>query len=106
MNFHAHIYYTEETKSTAKEVRQQVLLQKLWDCTVGDLRDEPIGPHPQPMFQISFVGEEFSDIVQWLMFNREGLIVLIHPRTTDELLDHTLYSMWMGKILTLDLTKL
>ena len=45
------------------------------------LSDEPIGPHPVPQFRFTFTTAQFDTIVPWLMFNRQGLDVLVHPLT-------------------------
>jgi DOPA 4,5-dioxygenase len=34
--------------------------------------------------------------VPWLMFNRQGLNILIHPLTDDEVEDHTEHAVWLG----------
>jgi len=41
--------------------------------------------------------------VPWLMLNREGLDVLVHPETDDAYDDHTSHAMWLGQPLDLRL---
>jgi DOPA 4,5-dioxygenase len=38
----------------------------------------------------------------WLSLNRQGLVVLIHPLTGDDLADHTEHAIWMGAVRPLD----
>ena len=45
-------------------------------------------------------------IVPWLMLNREGLSVLVHPLTGNDYDDHSLYALWLGTALSLDLEAL
>jgi aromatic ring-cleaving dioxygenase len=39
--------------------------------------------------------------VPWLMLNREGLDVLVHPLTDDSVADHTQFALWLGTPLPL-----
>ncbi len=80
-HYHAHIYYDAETRD----------------------HDAPVGPHPQSMYQIAFPREILATFVPWLMLNRDGLTVLLHPETGDDLTDHTAHAAWMGAILPLRL---
>ncbi len=32
----------------------------------------------------------------WLMLNRDGLDVLVHPLSGDSVADHTRFAMWLG----------
>ena len=40
---------------------------------------------------------DFERLIPWLEKKREGLTVLIHALTGDNLLDHTEYAYWLGK---------
>jgi aromatic ring-cleaving dioxygenase len=44
--------------------------------------------------------------VPWLMLNRDGLDVLVHPLAGDSLADHTRFAMWLGRALPLRLETL
>jgi DOPA 4,5-dioxygenase len=37
--------------------------------------------HTQSMYQIAFPASEFAAFLPWLMLNRNGLIILLHPET-------------------------
>ena len=58
--------------------------------------DEPRGPHPISQFNVIFRTEEFQNIVPWLMLNREGLDVLVHPLTESSYDDHSKNALWLG----------
>ena len=62
----------------------------------GGFSDEPRGPHPISQFNVIFKTEEFQNIVPWLMLNREGLDVLVHPLTESSYDDHSKNALWLG----------
>jgi aromatic ring-cleaving dioxygenase len=100
-NFHAHVYYDTDTRSAAACVREQ--LGALFDVQLGRWRDEPVGPHPKPMYQVAFLPNQFAEIIPWLMLNREELDILVHPTTGDDVADHTKHSLWLGNKLELNI---
>lgn len=100
-NFHAHVYYDSHTREMAARVRDALAAQ--FEVELGRWRDEPVGPHPQAMYQVKFAPEEFGKIVPWLMLHHEALAVLIHPSTDDEVSDHTDRALWLGKQLELNI---
>ena len=53
------------------------------------------------MYQAAFLAAEFPRIVPWLMLNRGGLSVLVHPQTEDAYDDHTIHALWLGAPLPL-----
>jgi aromatic ring-cleaving dioxygenase len=67
------------------------------------LSDEPRGPHPVPQFRFTFTAAQFENVVPWLMLNREGLDVLVHPLTDNSYDDHSRYAVWLGAPVTLKL---
>ena len=48
------------------------------------------------MYQVAFEVEEFPPLVPWLMLNRDGLDILVHPLTGNSLADHTRFALWLG----------
>ena len=100
-SYHAHIYYDAQTRSAAARVRKQI--QANFRVEMGSWHDTPVGPHPQSMYQVAFKKTEFPRIVPWLMLNRAGLSVLVHPNTGDDYADHATLPLWMGKMLRLRL---
>jgi aromatic ring-cleaving dioxygenase len=99
--YHAHIYYDPGTRALAEQVRQAIAAG--FEARVGNWHDEPVGPHPVSMYQVAFMVSEFPRLVPWLMLNRKGLDVLVHPMTEDPYDDHSKHAMWLGKPLPLRL---
>ena len=99
--YHAHIYFDRNTRRGAAELRAKI--GERFDVTIGRWRDEPVGPHPQAMYQIAFGSNLFAKLVPWLMLNRRGLNILVHPVTDDNLADHTYSQLWLGEQLDLDI---
>ena len=54
------------------------------------------------MYQVTFLPPQFGTVVPWLMLHREGLDILVHPETGDDVADHTLHSLWLGEKLELN----
>jgi len=98
--YHAHVYYDPTTRDAAARVRDG--LGSRFNAQLGRWHDEPVGPHLNAMYQVAFAPEEFGDIVPWLMLNREGLSVLVHPSTGDSYGDHLERSLWLGEKLKLN----
>ena len=99
--YHAHIYYDQSTKPVAERVRAAIGAN--FSVRLGRWHDRPVGPHPISMYQVAFAVEEFPLLVPWLMLNREGLTVLVHPETGDDYVDHTDFAVWLGEIIPLKL---
>jgi DOPA 4,5-dioxygenase len=55
------------------------------------------------MFQVLIATLDFGTVVPWLMQHREGLDVLVHPDTGDDLGDHRDRPLWLGHDLPLKL---
>ncbi len=102
--YHAHIYFDDSNREYAAEIRE--IIGERFDVEMGRWHDRLVGPHSRPMYQVSFATEVFADFVPWLMVNHGDLAVLIHPRTGDDLSDHTDYALWLGEKLDLDLSVL
>jgi DOPA 4,5-dioxygenase len=100
-NFHAHVYFDPASRETAARVREG--LSKQFDVQLGRWHDATIGPHPKSMYQVLFLPHQFGEVVPWLMLNREGLDILVHPTTGDDLVDHTSHALWLGEKLPLNL---
>ena len=101
-SYHAHIYYDpEHTKETASWVREEIE-KRFSPIRMGRWHDVPVGPHPTAMFQVAFGTELFERLVPWLMLNRRGLIVLVHPESGRPRDDHLQHAIWMGERLPLN----
>src|SRR5260370_31855458 len=92
--YHAHVYYNAETKPAAAKLRDTII--EKFKVEAGGFSDEPRGPHPISQFNVIFETPEFQNIVPWLMLNREGLDVLVHPLTESSYDDHSKNALWLG----------
>ena len=101
-HYHAHVYYDPSTRGPAARLREQVAAA-FPSATLGRWHDAAVGPHPQSMYQIAFPAELLGSFLPWLMLNRGGLTVLLHPETGNDYADHTEHAVWFGAILSLRL---
>jgi len=55
------------------------------------------------MYQIAFPPALLASFLPWLMLNRDGLSILLHPGTGDAYAyaDHIEYAVWLGSALPL-----
>ncbi|MGY3803768.1 DOPA 4,5-dioxygenase family protein [Pigmentibacter ruber] len=104
LNFHAHVYYTLESKETAKLLYQEIA--ERFRIQLGMMYDFAAGPHTYPQFEVAFTTNEFSNLIPWLMLNRMGLSILIHTNTVYPRDDHLKTCFWLGKQLPLKGEKL
>jgi DOPA 4,5-dioxygenase len=93
--YHAHIYYDAQSRETAARLRQAVGEQ--FATQLGRWHDDAVGPHPISMFQVAFPVSEFPELVPYLMLNRAGLRILVHPETGNGYRDHAIYALWLGE---------
>ena len=59
------------------------------------------GPHTRSMYQIAFPATMLETFLPWLMLNRDGLVILLHPETGNDYRDHTAHAVWFGAVLPL-----
>ncbi len=97
-DWHAHVYYEPATRAAAETVRAG-LAEAFPQARLGRWHDAPIGPHTRGMYQVAFPPALLPTLLPWLMLNRHGLAVLVHPETGQELADHTRHAAWLGEIL-------
>jgi aromatic ring-cleaving dioxygenase len=100
--YHAHVYYEPSTKDRAASLRDEVAA-RFRDFRLGRWHDAPVGPHTRAMYQILFGPDRFTDFLPWLMLNRQGLAILVHPETGNEYKDHAEHALWLGEMLPLRL---
>jgi len=101
-DYHAHVYYDpKRSRDSAERLRLRVA-ELFPSAKLGRWHDELVGPHPQSMYQIAFPTEMLATFVPWLMLNRDGLTVLLHPETGDDYRDHTAHACWFGATLPLN----
>lgn len=99
--FHAHVYFDTDTRDAAARVREGLAAQ--FDVRLGRWHEQPIGPHTKSMYQVAFLPNQFDRVVPWLMLHREGLDILVHPETGDDVADHTNHALWLGEKLELNI---
>ena len=92
--YHAHVYYDQTTRPVAARLHDAIIGH--FAVKPGAFSDEPIGPHPISQFSVIFETKEFEKIVPWLMLNREGLDVLVHPLTESSYDDHSKNALGLG----------
>jgi aromatic ring-cleaving dioxygenase len=101
-DYHVHVYYdAAKTRDKAERLRGRVA-KAFPQAKLGRWHDELVGPHPQSMYQIAFPTDMLAAFVPWLMLNRDGLTILLHPETGDDLTDHTAHAAWFGAVLPLN----
>ena len=99
--YHAHVYFDSATRGVAERLRDSLINK--FTVEPGGFSDDPIGPHPIAQFNVKFALDQFQAIVPWLMFNREGLNVLVHPLTENMYDDHSDNALWLGTPVALKL---
>jgi DOPA 4,5-dioxygenase len=99
-DYHAHVYYDALSRARAAALR--AMIEARFTVRMGRWHDVPVGPHPRAMYQVAFAPDQFPTLVPFLMLNRMGLTVLLHPESGRPRDDHTLHAVWMGEVLTLN----
>ncbi len=101
--YHAHVYFEQDTLAFATSLCHDA--GELYPVTVGRVHQKLVGPHSKWSCQIKFTSKDFEQLVPWLEENRQGLSVLVHALSGDELDDHTIYAYWLGDPVPLDLSE-
>src|SRR5690348_11270101 len=101
LGYHAHIYYDPATRAVAERVCAGI--EKQFAVENDGFRDEPRGPHPISNVLLVFKPDQFDEVVPFLMLNRDGLDVLVHPLTLDAVEDHSAFAIWLGNPVPLKL---
>jgi len=104
-SYHAHIYY-DLGEGREQAARLRTLIGERFVARIGAWHDELVGPHLQSMYQIAFPCALLPAFLPWLMLNRDGLTILLHPGTGNPYADHTEHAVWFGKMLPLRLEAL
>lgn len=100
-SYHAHIYWTSLVeRERALHVRQW--LGERFLVQLGTVHDRAVGPHSVPMYQVAFTPDVLAALLPWLMLNRLGLSVLVHPNTGRARDDHLVHALWLGTRLALN----
>jgi aromatic ring-cleaving dioxygenase len=96
-DYHMHVYFDPESRDRAAQLRAWV--EERFAVRMGRWHDVPVGPHVQAMYQVQFVPELFPTLVPFVMMNRMGLTILLHPQSGRPRDDHTINATWMGAVL-------
>ena len=99
--YHAHVYFDEQTVNQAREICQQAA--ERFGVAMGRVHQKLVGPHPRWSCQLAFDAAQFDTLIPWLEQNRNGLTVLVHGQTGDDLEDHTTNASWLGEPVALNL---
>ena len=104
--YHVHVYYDAGSRAAAAGFRERLLRMVVPDgeaglVYVGELRDDKVGPHTVPQFEIHFRESFLSTLLP--VVRASGFTVLVHPLTLDDLADHTSLAQWIGEPIPLDL---
>lgn len=102
LGYHAHVYYDPARTRTVAE-RVCAALGAAVPIEIDGFRDTPVGPHPIANVLVIFKPDQFAQVVPYLMLNRAGLDILVHPLTTDAVADHSDYAIWLGNPVALKL---
>lgn len=101
MRYHAHVYWNDEVER-AKAMYVRTILEGM-ECQLGRIMEQPIGPHPLPMFQVAYTSDVQQDLEEMLESDGEGLSILLHQDTGDDVHDHTRGARWFGEPVNLDI---
>ena len=111
--FHFHVYFFQsnaEHRARAMALRERILQLNtsgyFTAVPLARINDEPRGPHPTGSYEVWVPCESFWRVYQFFLKERNGLSVLVHPLTRQEIADHTERAVWMGAPLPLDMAAL
>jgi aromatic ring-cleaving dioxygenase len=94
--YHAHVYFDLSQESLATRLHHAITTDRDDILRIYPLVTRKVGPHDKPMFEVHF-NDNRQGFINWLDQHREGLSVLIHPNTSNELQDHTDSAVWLGE---------
>ncbi len=94
--FHAHVYFALRHIDHAKALHKKITNERKDVTAIFPLINHLVGPHKMPMFELHFSNND-RNIIEWLESERGDMPVLIHPVSSDQLLDHTERAIWLGR---------
>ena len=100
--YHAHVYFDAPDRTSAADLREKI--SRELGLAVGRLYPMPVGPHPKGMFQVLVPAARLAGTIEYLLCHRDGLDVLVHADTGDDLADHTRHTLWIGQSQPLNLS--
>lgn len=99
--YHAHVYFDQETLAAASALCAEA--GERFGLKVGRIHQKLVGPHTRWSCQITFGRKSFDEFIPWLDEHRNGLSVLVHALTGDDLADHTTHAYWLGNSVEINL---
>lgn len=102
--YHAHIYFSDDDLPAAQALRASFEAGRPRVLFAGRMTDRGVGPHPIPQFEVHFLEDSRSAVIDAI--EASGLRALVHPLTDDDLADHTSLAHWIGEPLELDVSTL
>jgi aromatic ring-cleaving dioxygenase len=99
--YHAHVYFDETSIEQARALCQNAAT--LFGVVMGRVHQKLVGPHPHWSCQLAFDSMQFDALIPWLDMNRNGLDILVHAQTGNNLEDHTTHASWLGEPAALNL---
>ncbi|GAM54084.1 DOPA 4,5-dioxygenase [Vibrio ishigakensis] len=103
VNYHAHVYFDAISLDFATKLCHQA--GDKFGLQIGRVHQRNVGPHTKWSCQLIFTKDDFDAVIPWLDSERDGLSVLVHGVTGDDLKDHTEHAYWLGDAIELDLSR-
>ena len=96
--YHIHIYFDKPQEKLLVQMLVDGVEKLFPEHIKGTYPVNIVGPHTKQNIEIDITREGHKEIVEWLQSNNDnGLSILIHPDTGDDLKDHMNSSMWLGE---------
>jgi DOPA 4,5-dioxygenase len=96
--YHVHIYFSEDGADRwMAEMLANRLVQAFPGKVTGGHAVGKVGPHTRPNIEVDIAPEAFGEVLKTLQLNSQGLSILVHPRTGDEVFDHLSAALWLGQ---------
>ena len=105
-SWHAHLYFDADGRDAAWALREAAQAELAAWVQVGRFHEHPVGPHPIGSSQLAFAAEHLAPVLGWLVLNHGDVDVFIHPNTGDDLRDHRVGALWLGRCHRLNLAAL
>lgn len=100
-HYHAHVYF--DAGSLERATALCLAAAERFGVAMGRIHQRLVGPHPRWSCQLAFDAAQFDALIQWLEENRDGLTILVHGLTGNDLEDHTGHAAWLGEPAVLNL---
>ena len=102
-DWHAHVYFDGDTIERARALYSRIE-STFPEAVMGRIHEKPVGPHPAWSYQVAFGPDLLAGILPWMVLNRDGLDVFVHPNTGDDLTDHRDRAVFLGRSYPLKLS--